>query len=562
MALIRLLEPSIRETLEIIWKGIRKRKREVRRKDIGLWEEEVRGKRTEEGLKEDDDVRREGREDGGGKRRDLGVEFEVFEGEIRTTFALPFANCDESLENWDDNDSPIRASKSKGFEQNWIASLTESLKILYINSMILGVLKHAKDLQRQNLRSTSTMELSGSFGNHSVDDKIKPRKRNSKAVVTFEKSRHFETMKKSGLDENPSLDDKIKVTRGKCLEGEFDNIESIEKGEEEKSERRDTLKKLRFESQDQIHAKLARDFIVSLEGRKTSLQKSQAVTSLEPGEANDWLDEKNKIEKSKADSFESLENSVNMQKSGREATKKSKLHGIEKITQRKFNVGTLESKNSPQNLKVATLEMKDAPQKPKVATLEKKPSLRERSKNKVFTLILKDAIMEQPQLASFFPNPDNIEIKVTVLGARLFDEILLREKVDLLSSLSLKDNQENVKSASQAEGGRGGQLFLFSFDSQLIVKSLSEEDWKALKGVQRNYCDYLGRKEESLITRIYGAFSFNFYDKRRQKSPIFSQKIMIMRNLAACPIQYISQVYDLKGSTYQRENMGKKKGKV
>lgn len=304
----------------------------------------------------------------------------------------------------------------------------------------------------------------------------------------------------------------------------------------------------------------------SLETSKSNLRKSKGAAILEVVEILTNFEDQETPQKSKvATTFESRGNRSNPQKPGHETPKKSKLPSSERRELKKnYKLNTLERKDTPKNqsLKVATLELKDPPQKPKVAVLEKKASFRERSKNKVFTLILKSAITEQPSLSPFFPAPGNLELKVTILAAQLFDEILLKEKIDLLASLNLQDNQENVKSASQAEGGRGGQLFLFSFDNQLIVKSMSEEDWKALKGVHKKYCEYVGRREESLITRIYGAFVFNFYDRSRQRSPIFSQKVIVMRNLAACPRQYISQIYDLKGSTYQRESIGKKKGIV
>jgi len=49
-----------------------------------------------------------------------------------------------------------------------------------------------------------------------------------------------------------------------------------------------------------------------------------------------------------------------------------------------------------------------------------------------------------------------------------------------------------------------------------------------------------------MVVKIYGVYSFAVNNTQ-------NSSILIMRNIAQCPGEYIERTFDLKGSTYDRE---------
>jgi len=156
---------------------------------------------------------------------------------------------------------------------------------------------------------------------------------------------------------------------------------------------------------------------------------------------------------------------------------------------------------------------------------------------------------------------ENIEVKITYYSPKLFDELLVNDLkfINLDHSLAIDMNIEQIKNSSKADGGRGGQFFFFSYDNQIILKSLSNDDFKCMKKILQPYYDYMAKNNDSLIMRIYGVYEFTFFNIKNKKTSIFSQKMMVMRNLCGYPKYCIERIYDLKGSTFQRESLTKKK---
>lgn len=154
----------------------------------------------------------------------------------------------------------------------------------------------------------------------------------------------------------------------------------------------------------------------------------------------------------------------------------------------------------------------------------------------------------------------NINMEIKYFSPKLFDELLLNDLrfIDLNTSLSIDSNLEQIKNSSKADGGRGGQFFFFSFDNQIILKSLSGDDFKCMTKIIKPYYEYMVKNRNSLITKIYGVYQFKFFNNNKKKSCIFSQKIMIMRNLCCYPKYFVERIYDLKGSTFERESLKKK----
>ena len=155
---------------------------------------------------------------------------------------------------------------------------------------------------------------------------------------------------------------------------------------------------------------------------------------------------------------------------------------------------------------------------------------------------------------------ENLEVRITYYSPKLFDELMINDIsfLNLDSSLAIDRNVEQIKNSSRADGGRGGQFFFFSSDNQIILKSLSPDDFKCMKKILLPYYEYMAKNHDSLITRIYGIYEFSFFTSKNKKCAVFSQKMMIMRNLCGYPKCCIDKIYDLKGSTFQRESLLKK----
>jgi len=112
----------------------------------------------------------------------------------------------------------------------------------------------------------------------------------------------------------------------------------------------------------------------------------------------------------------------------------------------------------------------------------------------------------------------------------------------------LEKNYDQIQKASGADGGKGGEFFFFSYDNRVIVKTLTKQDLVQLKGILSDYYNYFEKNRDSLIAKIYGIYTFERKDIKDQ-----STSILLMRNIAACPRQYVLRTYDLKGSTFDRE---------
>lgn len=133
----------------------------------------------------------------------------------------------------------------------------------------------------------------------------------------------------------------------------------------------------------------------------------------------------------------------------------------------------------------------------------------------------------------------------------LFHHILKKDAgfVNIEESLDLESNHTAIKNASGSDGGSSGEFFLFSQDNKLVIKTLTEKELIKLLDILPDYLQHLEQNPESLITRIYGVFSY------RREFEVNSKHFLLMRNAAGVPPIYIARKYDLKGSTANRRTL-------
>lgn len=141
-------------------------------------------------------------------------------------------------------------------------------------------------------------------------------------------------------------------------------------------------------------------------------------------------------------------------------------------------------------------------------------------------------------------------MNMIVYAPEAFEDLIEQDgdMIDLEVSLDIEKNSEQIQKASGADGGKGGEFFFFSYDNRIILKTLTKQDLDQLRGILKDYYRYLKKNKDSMIAKIYGIYTFERKDIKDQ-----STSILLMRNIAACPRQYVLRTYDLKGSTFDRE---------
>ena len=134
-----------------------------------------------------------------------------------------------------------------------------------------------------------------------------------------------------------------------------------------------------------------------------------------------------------------------------------------------------------------------------------------------------------------------------------FEEMLQmdRDLMDLNESLDLDKNYEQIQKASGGDGGKGGEFFFFSYDNRIVLKTLTNQDFAIMVSILGDYYRYFKKHPDSFIAKIYGIYTFT-----NEKTQL-NTRIILMRNIAAVPRQYILKTYDLKGSTYDRQVLKK-----
>ena len=138
---------------------------------------------------------------------------------------------------------------------------------------------------------------------------------------------------------------------------------------------------------------------------------------------------------------------------------------------------------------------------------------------------------------------------MTVFAPKLFRDILANNHrvVNFEKSLDISANHEQIKRAGESGGGASGELFLFSHDHQLILKTITQDEYKVLTDLLYDYSVYMKIRPDSMISKIYGLFEFEFPGTSK---PV---RLVIMENLFTVNNDAILRRYDLKGSTYSRK---------
>ncbi len=138
--------------------------------------------------------------------------------------------------------------------------------------------------------------------------------------------------------------------------------------------------------------------------------------------------------------------------------------------------------------------------------------------------------------------------EITIYAPILFKDIVVNSTrvVNFELSMNVKTNAEKIKKAGESKGGASGELFMFSHDNQLIIKTITQAEFMVFTDMIYDYSQYLKYNKTSLIAKIYGMFEFKFRGSDK------AIKLIVMENICTLPSISILRKYDLKGSTYSR----------
>ncbi len=146
-------------------------------------------------------------------------------------------------------------------------------------------------------------------------------------------------------------------------------------------------------------------------------------------------------------------------------------------------------------------------------------------------------------------NGRKVQVKITEYGPEMLKSLRRQSGFSddyLIKAFAPKENEGAM--AKFGEGsGKSESFFFFTEDKQFVIKTLKDEelDLLARKGVLEKYFTYLKANPNSLLARFYGIFTI----KVKYMKPI---NIIIMDNLVGKHCEFMTRMYDLKGSTFQR----------
>ena len=153
------------------------------------------------------------------------------------------------------------------------------------------------------------------------------------------------------------------------------------------------------------------------------------------------------------------------------------------------------------------------------------------------------------QLMGFLHNENAIlDCDLNIYAPSIFSNIIMnnQRQIDFRSSFDLFLNEDKIKKAGESGGGASGELFMFSFDGKLIIKTITQDEYLVFQNILFDYGSHFKNNPNSLIAKIYGLFDFNFAGTEK------SLKLIVMENLFTIGNDSILRKYDMKGSTHSR----------
>jgi len=141
-----------------------------------------------------------------------------------------------------------------------------------------------------------------------------------------------------------------------------------------------------------------------------------------------------------------------------------------------------------------------------------------------------------------------IDGKLSVYAPSVFAELIEMDgdPENLPISLDLSANYNRILNAGHSKGGKSGEFFFFSYDENIVIKTISNKELNTLLEILPTYVQHFRDHPSSLIAKIYGVYTFE------RLEPYEKYNLILMRNVSGFPSKSVERKYDLKGSTYTR----------
>jgi len=136
-----------------------------------------------------------------------------------------------------------------------------------------------------------------------------------------------------------------------------------------------------------------------------------------------------------------------------------------------------------------------------------------------------------------------------VYAPEIFGDLLNDDQdfLNLDESLEFRSNAEEIKNSSGADGGKSGEFFFFSKDKKIIIKTIPDTEKNMMVNILERYIQHLKEYPNTLIAKTYGIYTYANADLGLKFN------IIILKNINGFSSKYVERVYDMKGSTYDRQ---------
>jgi len=136
---------------------------------------------------------------------------------------------------------------------------------------------------------------------------------------------------------------------------------------------------------------------------------------------------------------------------------------------------------------------------------------------------------------------------------KIFTEFLREDHdfLNIMESLDLSSNENEIKNASGADGGKSGEFFFFSKDKKLIIKTVPDTEKRMMVNILERYVQHFKENPNTLIAKTYGIYTYE------NTNLGMTFHLIIMKNINGFSSKYVERIYDMKGSTYDRKVLNK-----
>lgn len=169
-----------------------------------------------------------------------------------------------------------------------------------------------------------------------------------------------------------------------------------------------------------------------------------------------------------------------------------------------------------------------------------------------------DNDLVKKSIPNFLKEYEAFKMKITFYAPKVFHHFLEHDfpMVNLEESLDLEKNSDKIQKFGGPDGGKSGEFFYFTHDNRIIIKTMQVSELMAIRKRMLDYSNYLYNRPDSLISKLYGIYTFERLGVDQNRFP--KVHILIQRNISfGIPRQFILRTFDMKGSEYDREVLKK-----